>query len=141
MRKLRVSRRTSLSCVRSKMRASEAGAVEAIIKDNTSAHSGADPLVRGRPPGRPASTKTGCWSPGRQAGQGAGRGPGGPPHCGQAMTEGLENRAGKFYYFKLTLCAVETPCLLVSVTDTDCNASDGLVTFTTAPCRVNGSVK
>jgi glycosyltransferase involved in cell wall biosynthesis len=42
---------------------------------------GADPLVRGRPPGRPVA-KGGVFTTSDQADQGVGRGPGGPPHIG-----------------------------------------------------------
>src|ERR1700722_7792446 len=40
---------------------------------------GADPLVRGRPPGRLHQSSEILWSP-VTADEGVGRGPGGPPH-------------------------------------------------------------
>src|SRR5207244_10248659 len=48
--------------------------------------SGADPLVRARPPPRPARVVANICTLVGKAGQGPGRGPGGPPHSRTAPT-------------------------------------------------------
>src|SRR5690348_13342196 len=72
--------------------------------------SGADPLVRAGPPGLASRLET-ISARTREAGQGAGRGPGGPPHFGFAAESPafLKRIAGPLFLLLAVRSTVLTP--------------------------------